>query len=138
MAAIRSKGTKPELRVRSALHRAGFRFRLHRKDLPGKPDIVLPRYRVAVFVNGCFWHGHRCSDGHTPKTNPAYWAPKIARNVERDRASHAQLDELGWAVFVIAECELADRTMQLLELLRSMRDTGAAERTVAPGEAPQL
>ena len=81
MAAIRSEDTEIEMRVRRALHAAGFRFRLHRKDLPGKPDIVLPRYRVAIFVDGCFWHGHECIEGHEPKSNTDYWVPKIVRRI---------------------------------------------------------
>ena len=81
MSAIRSKDTGIELQVRRALHAAGFRFRLHGKDLRGKPDIVLARHRTAIFVNGCFWHGHGCIQGHTPKSNTTYWGPKTARNV---------------------------------------------------------
>ena len=79
MSAIRSRDTGIELEVRRALHAAGFRFRLHRADLPGKPDIVLPRYRMAIFVNGCFWHGHDCIEAHTPKSNEGYREPKVAR-----------------------------------------------------------
>ncbi|MBA4180473.1 MAG: hypothetical protein C0506_07790 [Anaerolinea sp.] len=85
MAAIRSKDTGIEMQVRRALHAAGFRFRLHRKDLPGKPDIVLPRYRTAVFVNGCFWHGHDCIEGHTPKSNTAYVESKDRRRILRSK-----------------------------------------------------
>ena len=92
VSAIRSKDTGIEMFVRRALYAAGFRFRLHRKDLPGKPDIVLPRYRMVIFVNGCFWHGHDCIEGHRPKSNTGYWGPKIARNVERDHASRAALE----------------------------------------------
>ncbi|MGP8252191.1 MAG: very short patch repair endonuclease [Terracidiphilus sp.] len=83
MAKIRSKDTKPEMLVRRALHRLGFRFRLHVRDLPGHPDIVLPKHRTIIEVKGCFWHGHNCNDGRTPKTNKAYWLPKLERNEAR-------------------------------------------------------
>lgn len=119
MAAIRSKGTKVELQVRRQLHAAGFRFRLHRKDLPGKPDIVLPKYRTVIFVNGCFWHGHTCADGHLPKTNTAYWGPKIAGNLERDRRNNEALREMGWRVEVVYECEAAASAASLLSSLKS-------------------
>lgn len=114
MSAIRSKDTAVELQVRRSLHAAGFRFRLHRKDLPGKPDIVLPRYRTVVFVDGCFWHGHDCREGHTPRSNLAYWGPKIARNVERDASSRAALNILGWRVIIVHECAVTQDTAALL------------------------
>ena len=107
MAAIRSKNTKPEMRVRSALHAMGFRFRLHRKDLPGRPDIVLPKFRTAIFVHGCFWHCHRCKYGSVkPATRADFWAAKRAGNVARDRAHRAALRKLGWRVLVLWECEV--------------------------------
>jgi DNA mismatch endonuclease, patch repair protein len=107
MAAIRSVNTKPEMRVRSALHKLGFRFRLHRKDLPGRPDIVLPKHRTAVFVHGCFWHCHRCKYGTvTPATRAEFWAGKRAGNVARDRRNAAALRKLGWRVVVLWECEV--------------------------------
>jgi DNA mismatch endonuclease (patch repair protein) len=108
MASIRSKDMKPEMAVRKATHALGFRFRLHRKDLPGKPDLVLPKYRAAIFVHGCFWHQHsepKCLDGRAPKSNQSYWGPKLARNLERDAASRAALEAQGWRVLVIWECE---------------------------------
>jgi DNA mismatch endonuclease, patch repair protein len=109
MRAIRSRDTKPEIRVRSLLHRLGYRFRLHRRDLPGSPDIVLPARRVCVFVNGCFWHGHDCARGaRQPKANAGYWSAKIARNRERDAASFAALDTLGWRVVTVWECDMRD------------------------------
>ena len=123
MSAIRSRDTGIELEVRRALHAAGFRFRLHRADLPGKPDIVLPRYRMAIFVDGCFWHGHDCIKAHTPKSNTGYWGPKIARTVERDRSNRAKLQALEWAVTVIVECELVAGTTKLVDLLRVIRQT---------------
>ena len=107
MAAIRSANTKPEMRVRSALHGMGFRFRLHRKDLPGKPDIVLPKHRTAVFVHGCFWHCHSCRYGRVqPATRAEFWAAKRAGNVARDKANAAALRRLGWRVVVLWECEV--------------------------------
>ena len=106
MRQVRSVNTKPEMIVRSALHAAGYRFRLHRRDLPGNPDLVFPRYKVAVFVHGCFWHWHGCKRSRMPATNRDYWESKIARNVERDRETMTQLAALGWDVHVIWECDL--------------------------------
>jgi DNA mismatch endonuclease, patch repair protein len=107
MAAIRSRNTKPEMRVRSALHALGYRFRLHRKDLPGRPDIVLPRLRTVIFVHGCFWHCHRCKYGSaTPATRADFWAAKRAGNVARDRRNRSALRRAGWRVFVLWECEV--------------------------------
>ena len=109
MSRIRSKDTKPELIVRSALHKLGYRFRLHRKDLPGCPDIVLPKYRTLIFVHGCFWHMHEnCRDGTLPKTNQLTWKEKLERNMERDKANVKLLESLGWKVFIIWECEVGD------------------------------
>lgn len=106
MAGIASKDTALEFRVRRVLHKMGFRFRLHRKDLPGRPDIVLPKHRTVVLVHGCFWHGHEnCCEGHTPKTNSAYWGPKLARNRQRDAENADKLRGLGWKLVVIWECE---------------------------------
>jgi len=105
MSRIRSHDTEPEILVRKSLHKAGFRYRLHRKDLPGKPDIVLPRYRVAIFVHGCFWHQHMgCVDCSDPKTNSGYWRPKLTANVNRDRKHQRALRRLGWRSIVIWEC----------------------------------
>lgn len=107
MAGIRGKNTRPELALRSALHRLGFRFRLHRKDLPGRPDIVLPARRVVVFVNGCFWHRHAgCRYCTVPATRPEFWASKFAANVERDRRNEDALAASGWRVAVVWECAL--------------------------------
>jgi len=106
MSRIRSRDTNPELRVRRALHSMGYRFRLYRKDLPGTPDIVLPRHRTAIFVHGCFWHQHQgCRRASDPKTRREYWGPKLARNVERDGDHTVALKALGWRVIVIWECE---------------------------------
>ena len=107
MQAVKSKNTAPEIRVRSLAHRMGYRFRLHRKDLPGKPDMVFPARRKAIFVHGCFWHGHDCARGaRVPKSNRDYWTAKIARNRERDRDSCAALASSGWAALVVWECDL--------------------------------
>ncbi|MES2535492.1 MAG: DNA mismatch endonuclease Vsr [Pseudomonadota bacterium] len=109
MAAIRSRDTKPEIAVRKLLHALGFRFRLQRKDLPGRPDIVLPRYNAVVFVNGCFWHQHEgCKLASKPASRQEYWKIKLERNVERDKSSFDKLTELGWQVIVVWECDLRD------------------------------
>lgn len=105
MSGIGRKNTSPEVLVRKAMHRAGLRFRLHRHDLPGTPDIVLPSRKVAVFVHGCFWHRHDCKAGRLPKTRTEYWEAKFVRNVERDRCVQAALERAGWVVLVIWECE---------------------------------
>ena len=107
MRAIRGRDTGPEMRLRSLLHRAGFRFRLHRRDLPGRPDIVLPRHHAVVLVHGCFWHRHQdCRFATTPATRPDFWAAKFAANVARDGRNIADLQALGWRVAVVWECEL--------------------------------
>ena len=110
MAAIRSKDTKPELALRSALHRAGFRFRLHRKDLPGTPDLVFPARRSVIFVNGCFWHGHDCRAGALPTTRREFWEEKITQNRNRDARNVRALEDAGWRVLTVWQCELKDRT----------------------------
>lgn len=110
MAGIRGKDTKPELLIRSALHRAGFRFRLHQASLPGKPDLVLPRYRAVIFVHGCFWHGHGCHLFRWPGTREAFWREKIGRNIARDSRQMADLAGAGWRVAVVRECAIKGRT----------------------------
>jgi DNA mismatch endonuclease (patch repair protein) len=109
MSQIRSKNTKPERQLRSALHRLGFRFRLHDRRLPGKPDIVLPKYKTAIDVRGCYWHGHECAVGHLPATRLEYWGEKIKRNVQRDMESVRVLRKNGWSVFVVWECDCRSR-----------------------------
>lgn len=106
MARIRQKSTAPEMVVRRFLHATGLRYSLHRRDLPGRPDIVFPKRRVAIFVHGCYWHGHACRAGRAPSTNLAYWAPKLAANKERDARKAAQLAALGWKVLTVWECEV--------------------------------
>lgn len=109
MSRIRGKNTKPELFVRSLLHRMGYRFRLHRKDMPGKPDIVLPKHRTAIFVHGCFWHRHKgCKYAYTPKSRVKFWKDKFAETVKRDKQHLKQLKENGWEVFIVWECETKD------------------------------
>lgn len=104
MAGIRGKDTKPELRVRRELHRRGYRFRLHRTDLPGKPDIYLPKFQTAIFVNGCFWHGHDCKHFKIPKTNPEFWRQKISQNQSRDIFIQESIERLGLRSITIWEC----------------------------------
>lgn len=118
MAAVRGADTAPERLVRTALFRAGFRYRLHVKRLPGRPDIVLAKYKTVVFVHGCFWHGHRCRRGKRPATNQDFWNAKIDGNVQRDRRVRARLKALGWRTVVIWQCGLERSTDQLLQLLR--------------------
>ena len=105
MSGIRGRNTKPEILIRSLLHRQGFRFRLHVRDMPGKPDIVLPRYRAVVFVHGCFWHGHNCPLFKLPGTRPDFWSEKIERNQNNDNRAKAALLADGWRVGVIWECD---------------------------------
>lgn len=109
MSRIRGRDTGPELALRSALHRAGFRFRLHRSDLPGRPDIVFVGHRVAVFVHGCFWHRHaKCRFAYTPRSNVAFWTDKFQKNRARDAKAKRHLRKLGWKAVVIWECSLSD------------------------------
>lgn len=128
MGRIRSRDTKPELLVRSLLHRCGFRFSLRNRKLPGTPDVVLTRHRIVVFVHGCFWHQHPgCSQARCPRSRKGYWQAKLARNVGRDRVNAALLGELGWRVVVLWECEVS-------------RDPQVAARRVvaATGAAPSF
>jgi DNA mismatch endonuclease, patch repair protein len=123
MSRVRSKNTKPERIVRSALHRAGYRFRIHRKDLPGHPDIVLPRHRMTVLIHGCFWHQHPgCKKATLPVRNAKFWKEKLQRNQERDRQNLHKLEGLGWKVFVIWECNLLQGLSELINQLRETVD----------------
>lgn len=109
MAQIKGTNTKPEKLVRSLLHSMGYRFRLHNKQIPGKPDIVLPRYKAVVFVHGCFWHGHeRCKRATIPATRPEFWEKKISGNKERDKRTVAALEDLGYRCLIVWQCELKD------------------------------
>ena len=112
MSNIRSKDTKPEEIVRKYLFARGFRYRKNDTRYPGKPDLVLPKYHTVIFINGCFWHQHGCSRSTLPKTNQDYWIPKIQRNVERDRQNIKALEDAGWKVIVIWECELKKKTLE--------------------------
>lgn len=110
MRAVKRAHTKPEITVRQMLHALGLRFRIQRRDLPGSPDIILPRFQTVIFVHGCFWHRHPgCRYATTPKTRQEYWLPKFMANVERDARKESQLRELGWKVLIIWECETRDR-----------------------------
>lgn len=110
MAAIKGTDTKPELQIRRALHAAGFRYRLHVQGLPGKPDLVLPRFRAVIFVNGCFWHQHDCHLFKWPATREEFWRAKIGRNVENDAQAIAALEASGWRIATVWECALKGKT----------------------------
>ncbi len=110
MSGIRAVNTQPELTIRRGLHAKGFRFRLHADNVPGKPDLVLPRWRAAIFVHGCFWHGHDCHLFKLPSTRPEFWNAKIERNRKRDQIVRSQLEDSEWRFLVIWECALKGRT----------------------------
>ncbi|MBT6050642.1 MAG: DNA mismatch endonuclease Vsr [Candidatus Scalindua sp.] len=123
MSRIKGKDTKPEKIVRSALHKKGFRFRLNRKDLPGKPDIVLPKYKSVIFVHGCFWHRHpRCKFAYNPKSRETFWQKKFSENVERDRFVKKELRKMEWKVIVVWECELKNvkREKTITRILKAL------------------
>lgn len=115
MSGIRSKNTKPELALRKALHRRGFRYRLHGSDIPGKPDIVFRSRRAVIFVHGCFWHGHHCPLFRLPSTRPEFWENKIAANRKRDDFVRARLSDMGWRQLVIWECATRGKNADSLE-----------------------
>ena len=122
MASIRSKNTKPELIVRRFLHSHGFRFRLHRTDLPGCPDVTLPKYRTIIFIHGCFWHLHRCRFSGIPKTRYEWWSSKLESNKVRDERNQSALIALGWSVELIWECEInPHRLLRLVTDLRKLQ-----------------
>lgn len=137
MAGIRGKNTRPEIIVRRLLHRAGFRFRLHARDLPGRPDIVLPRWRAVIQVHGCFWHGHDCHLFRMPGTRREFWEAKIAANRGRDAASRVALADLGWRQLEVWECALkggtrspADAVAEIIsDWLKSDRTVGKISGT---------
>jgi DNA mismatch endonuclease, patch repair protein len=123
MSRIKSRDTSPELKVRSILHRMGYRFRLHRKDLPGKPDIVLPKYRAVIFVHGCFWHRHLdCKYAYTPKSNIEFWEKKFSTNIKRDLRNKRLLQEQGWSVIVVWECQVNNQDFLERQLKLSLRN----------------
>jgi DNA mismatch endonuclease (patch repair protein) len=119
MSKIRGTNTKPELLLRSELFREGFRFRIHQKNLPGKPDIVLAKYKTAIFVHGCFWHFHKdCRDGRIPSSNSKFWKEKLHRNITRDAKNVKELEDLGWTVLVIWECQLYSNLKSVVKRLK--------------------
>ena len=123
MSRIRSKGTKPEIVVRRLLHSLGYRYRLHRSDLPGRPDLVFPSRRKVVFVNGCFWHYHAgCPQAHIPADNRHYWLPKLTRTRSRDELNVSLLQRLGWDVVTVWDCELKDMTNTTKQLIRFLEE----------------
>ncbi|MFJ4249025.1 very short patch repair endonuclease [Pseudomonas sp. NPDC089741] len=120
MSMIKGKNTKPEIIVRSVCHELGLRFRLHRKDLPGKPDLVFPKHRLCIFVHGCFWHRHPdCKYAYTPKSRIEFWLPKLDKNVERDLHAQKTLLSLGWRVLVIWECDTKNRDFLRKEIQKT-------------------
>lgn len=116
MSRIKGKNTGPEMTVRSMLHKAGYRFRLHRKDLPGKPDLVLPKYKTVIFIHGCFWHAHGCKDSGIPKSNIDFWKKKLTANVERDQKNKSLLNDAGWKTLYIWNCEIKNSNDLFLNL----------------------
>lgn len=130
MSKVGSKDTKPEKLVRSALHRLGYRFRLHDKKLPGKPDLVLPKYKTVIFVHGCFWHQHSgCGKASIPRTNRAFWQEKLEKNVIRDRKVNVQLTEMGWNVITVWECDVKKHLSEVIGEI----DNSLKKRTKAGG-----
>lgn len=131
MAAIRSTDTKPELQIRRAMHAAGLRFRLHVKELPGRPDLVFPRFRAVVFVNGCFWHRHDCHLFRWPATRLEFWHQKLNRNVEKDADAISQLQATGWRVGIVWECALKGRTrLDAGEAMRQLAEWVRSNETI--------
>ena len=127
MSRIRGRDTKPEMKVRRLLHGMGYRYRLHRRDLPGKPDIVFGTRRKVIFVHGCFWHGHSCKRGRrVPKSNVEYWRTKIERNIERHSGQLDELAAAGWTGLTLWECELADTEAVARRLTAFLYETGPA------------
>jgi DNA mismatch endonuclease (patch repair protein) len=116
MRSIRSKNTTPELMARRLIHSMGYRYQLHARDLPGKPDIVFAKYKAVIFVHGCFWHLHsKCREGRIPSSNVSYWSPKLQRNVDRDIENQKTLRKTGWRILVLWECELRIQNCDRLE-----------------------
>ena len=120
MSAIKSKNTKPEIKVRKVLHSMGYRFRLHSKNLPGSPDIVLPKYKTVIFVHGCFWHRHQnCKYASTPKTRQEFWNKKFNENINRDKINQENLSSKGWKIIIVWECEINDKDFDLNRLFKN-------------------
>ena len=138
MSRIKSKGMKPEMRVRRLLHGLGYRYRLHRGDLPGRPDLVFPARRKVVFVNGCFWHLHEgCARVRVPSSNRDYWVAKLNRNRERDIRNNALLERDGWGVMTVWECELRDIAAAERRLTEFLGERGTANGEQSPKTARQ-
>jgi DNA mismatch endonuclease (patch repair protein) len=131
MKKVRQRDTAPELVVRRLLHARGWRYRLHAKHLPGTPDIVFPVRRAAVFVNGCFWHGHTCKLGRPPKSRPEFWGPKLSANRERDARKVRELKSIGWRVMTVWQCSLIDPARTVGELEIFLRGDGDIAETTA-------
>lgn len=129
MTRVHSKDTQPEMRVRRLVHGLGYRYRLHRKDLPGNPDLVFPNRRKIIFVHGCFWHGHNCKAGlKRPKTNEEYWSSKLARNYARDAENQTLLRAQGWDVLIVWECDLKRPDDLAIAIRRFLDDVGERQR----------
>lgn len=122
MSSIRGKNTKPEILVRSELHRLGFRFRIHDKNLPGSPDIVLKKYQAVIFIHGCFWHRHQCRNFKWPSSNPEFWRKKINKNWENDMRAIEQLSDLNWRVCIVWECALSGGKIQVSKVIGQITD----------------
>jgi DNA mismatch endonuclease, patch repair protein len=123
MSRVKWRDTKPEILVRSFVHRLGFRFRVHRRDLPGNPDILLPRHGMVIFVHGCFWHGHkRCPRSKRPETNKSFWNQKLDANIERDKRFRKELRRMGWKLLVVWQCETSNPEKLLEKLERFLHD----------------
>ena len=122
MASVRQKGTGPELRLRKALHRLGYRYRLNDNKLPGSPDLVFPKYKAVIFVHGCFWHRHGCKASTTPKTRREFWLAKFKANIERDKAKIEALKKEGWRVLVVWECSLKGSEADLDGVVQNVGD----------------
>ena len=141
MSGIRGKNTKPELALRQSLHALGFRFRLHVKGLPGKPDIVMPKYRAVIFVHGCFWHRHpECEHARMPKSRLDFWKPKLTANAERDARQRSELEDTGWTVVTVWECEVRNdaalsRAVELIKSLAGKRRRKSPAATHHPPSA---
>jgi DNA mismatch endonuclease, patch repair protein len=128
MSLVRSKNTKPELAIRSRLHKLGYRFRLHRRDLPGHPDLVLPKYKHAIFVHGCFWHQHPgCKKATIPQDNHEFWSLKLTQNIERDRKNIRLLRKSGWKVIVVWECEIKKDVDTVIESIATNLNASAED-----------
>ena len=132
MGRIRGVDTGPEMVVRRAAHRLGYRFRLHRRSLPGRPDLVFPSRRAVIFVHGCFWHGHDCRWGRLPKSNLDYWSPKIEANKTRDRDRIAALEAMGWEAFVVWQCDLRDPERGLAQVVAFLNHSESSGSPAGP------